>query len=480
MKNLPNELFKYTQDKNTPYFNFHNYRFNDNEKTNNSLCKFLFSTMDEVRLWFAEDYARAILELTDIDDATHFRKGVLRREVIGEIAYSNQRDHAAHTLYNYLLGWYIISNNTMINNHFINALQNRLGNEDFNHEENWIDNFGCLWPFTSLLHDIGYLLEGVLEATDPSVQSKMVQRGIAVIKDYFTHRYWHEIKMSSIEERYLLKKITLVEEPNFSDYSIAAVADTLRDLGNLRDLVKSVKQKLHDASLTIPDQLNILNSDANDAFNVWIAHYNAYSRNVSITERMKEIQSTFESYLWDGLPTKGIRILDHGVCSGLISLHFSTFFFRMFFAYKDEPEDPRDAIIWKKFKNEGDRNHDYDPNWWWTGIVWGTGAAAIHNIQQQKRPWFPNGKDCGKLTMDEDPLAYLGILVDILQEWDRYAVQRRASIIGSLPLQGIDVKLGISNNIINIDYGEELWARKVKIALDQALSDWDKVVSIQP
>lgn len=115
-------------------------------KTLDDLKKFLFATMDEVRLRFAASCTKSILKSTDLEDADHFRQGLLRREISKDIAYPKQRDHSAHTLYNYLLGWYIYNNNGLI--------QDKL-KEHFSLRNCDDDSFSSLWPFVSLLHDVG-------------------------------------------------------------------------------------------------------------------------------------------------------------------------------------------------------------------------------------------------------------------------------------------------------------------------------------
>ena len=79
------------------------------ECDNGLLNRFLSSTMDEARLRFADRYAAGVLERYDLEDWVHFRHGVHRREVTGEISFDSQRDHSAHTLNNYLLGAHFLS-----------------------------------------------------------------------------------------------------------------------------------------------------------------------------------------------------------------------------------------------------------------------------------------------------------------------------------------------------------------------------------
>ncbi|TAK60103.1 MAG: hypothetical protein EPO24_07045, partial [Bacteroidetes bacterium] len=70
-----------------------NPRMNDTDYSH--FKDFLRSTLDEVRINEAGICTKAILEMTDIDDADFFRVGLLRREITGEISYQKQRDHFA-------------------------------------------------------------------------------------------------------------------------------------------------------------------------------------------------------------------------------------------------------------------------------------------------------------------------------------------------------------------------------------------------
>lgn len=133
--------------------------------------------------------------------------------------------------------------------------------------------------------------------------------------------------------------------------------------------------------------------------------------------------------------------------------------------------------LFDRLAGQGCSYHAY---WWWTSIVWATAAVAIHNLQQQGKRWPGCRDEITPLTLSEDPLAYLGILVDVLQEWDRYTVFRTSIFTGKLPLQGKDVRLGTDNGIVLIDYGSEDRAKKVREALNTSLQGWDQVVSVLP
>lgn len=474
MKNLISELSKQLSGTELVNYSILGTTSTDNIK------KFLFATMDEVRLRYAASCTKAILKSSDIDDADHFRQGLLRREITKDVAYPKQRDHSAHTLYNYLMGWYIYKNCPTAKN----KIQEHFRRRDWEEEGIYFIN---IWPFVSLLHDVGYLFEGSLNPLSTDIQSKQVNIGAEVANDYFNHRFWMESDADSIYDRERLRIIADVREPDFSNHSVVGVADTLRSLGDLEKLRTAVKgeRAVNGKPSHDPDYLNMKNGLPGDAFDLWQRHYEYYGFD-SMVERIRSLRSVFESLIRDGLGNTGLRILDHGVCSGLLLLMYSTFYFRMYFGLGDTPPtDENDKNIWNRFRRANIINPPspileptYDSLWWWTGIIWATAATALHNIQQL-RDKGAQYSDIKRLSLDEDALAYLGILVDSIQEWDRYTVSRESIIAGSLPLQGIDVKLSSEKGRVHINYGDSDRASKVKQSLDVALSDeWNEIINI--
>jgi hypothetical protein len=179
--------------------------------------------------------------------------------------------------------------------------------------------------------------------------------------------------------------------------------------------------------------------------------------------------------------------LDHGVCGGLLLLLYSTFYFKLYFGLpQDPPAGSLDRAIWIRFREATNERFPPDPRdnayhalWWWRGVLWGTAATAMHNIQQLGAESRDPHTNLGSLKLEEDPIAYLGILVDCLEEWDRYTVRRESVVQGVLPLQGKDVGLSTIKGIITIDYGDTTRSDLVKRALNEALADWDQIVEIR-
>jgi len=100
MTNIVEALKSFAFDGDGPYRPWHMLRLKDrNEAAEKHLERFFDATMDEVRLWHASQYGCEVLALTHLPDYDHFRRGSMRREVSGEIAYPKHRDHSGHTLY---------------------------------------------------------------------------------------------------------------------------------------------------------------------------------------------------------------------------------------------------------------------------------------------------------------------------------------------------------------------------------------------
>lgn len=449
--------------------------------------KFLMATLDEVRLHYAERFARSILDRFDLDDAMHFHEAVLSRELTGSMAYEKQRDHAAHTLNNYLLGWFLFVHCQNLRDAVGEALRKR---RTWKTIGSLRARFGNVWVWASLLHDVGYLLEGNILRVSPEVQHASIIAGARVIQDYFEHRFWFEVSGRSIDLRDELIAINAdrVLVPQIDASSIASVATSLSRIPVTKELQSAVVKALSTDRRSLTEPL------PHDAFHLWHQHFAMYDNKkakMPMATRIDTVRRWFEGIIWDGYPAEGFRILDHGVCSGLILLQFSTFYFAVL-----ESARQNEALPWcsEWVKSEQDRAK-VKPRFWWDSVVWGTGAAAVHNIVQvalkyqedapseEQTPRYPKME---KLTLDEDPIAYLGLLVDLLQDWDRYSVRRGTYVLSRgrpstrLPLQSCEVKMGAENGRVVFDVGSKDAAKRMLKDLKLCLTNWEDLVEIRP
>lgn len=180
-------------------------------------------------------------------------------------------------------------------------------------------------------------------------------------------------------------------------------------------------------------------------------------------------------------------MLDHGVCSGLILLNFATFYFSAVALASTRPDR-----LTRDWVNHPDRRAvPYSS--WWNKAVWGTGAAAVHNITQlalkAQRAHVPHSDvlrypKIVPLSLKEDPIAYLGLLVDILQDWDRYSSRRGAYVLqrgrmAGLPLQNgeVFVKGTPRGLVVRIEHDEA--RERIRKELDQCLNGYKTFLRIE-
>jgi hypothetical protein len=104
----------------------------------------------------------------------------------------------------------------------------------------------------------------------------------------------------------------------------------------------------------------------------------------------------------------------------------------------------------------------------------------LHNIQQMSDANKLDASWPGRLSLDEDPLAYLGVLVDVLEEWDRYSVFKA---LDAEPIQGTEVELGAPADKVVLRFvgpqGPKR-ANKLRANLNEALDGWTMLLDAEP
>lgn len=407
---------------------------------------FFQAVMDEPRQYYADFFARFILFRNDMIDANFFRKSLSKREMARDMEYPDHRDHAAHTVNNYLLGWFFFEHSRPFRDAFerkANHLNRKLptGFDPLHF-------FGFTWVNVSLMHDTGYLFEGSIKALDVSTHNENIRRGASIVHDFFYHRFWLDSILDQHSVKHVIQDILGFEVMDYNG------ARTLIQLGDLLTALPDINQ-IKSASTAITSLVN-KNLEFVDSFELWRVYTDLVFEEPGDKRRSKRInllKAVYYDLMYNGMSGSGVRLVDHGIASGLLMLLYHSFFYTLYFQIRNTPR----SFIHSLSPSEQEKFHEvtdfivnqlpydhfrYSPEWYFTGVLWSTSAAALHNVLQiDPDICFDELGDGGRLSMDEDPLAYLGVLVDLVQEWDRNRADPGTTFIGKLPAQSHEVEI---------------------------------------
>ena len=572
-KNVKNALYDYVRNNNKWFYFYHNpERINELNKDlrdekychdwknhwkskrlssvaviQEDLYEFFEAELDEVRLKKANSFATYALYISDNRNLAYFRDAVAKREYTADIEFTRQRDHAVHTLYNYILGWYIFEHSDLwwtFKDHFKHKLEINLdisSNEKNFYELNkfctigdefedyigLVNEFGDVWPIASLLHDIGYILEGNLSSASSEVENERVSNGSKIIHDYFNHWFWRDIAIDFRAAKNIANSLGVMMPDFRHSRSLASLGDHLCDIGSCENIRKKLKTALV-TSISNPDPLVIppeiipyrsiqekygLNREA---FSLWEEHYKFF-KCTKMGDILKIVHTVYKSAMWTG-SDQGIRSLNHGVCSGLITLQALTFFHELFWGFyrfkwklfaKKQNIYPSCNRVSKEMLEVFRKNitEDYvpgpiiirgglQPDSWFKKVLWATASSAIHDVIQLEdyevncTKYHPDGTHL-KIGHKDDPLAFLGVLVDILQEWDRYTVSGESAFSSATLLQSHEVVLPDTDNdktkpivlyyperVDIIDFPKKDFPKDIKKVLERCLSKWSLIVKV--
>jgi len=312
-----------------------------------------------------------------------------------------------------------------------------------------------------------------------------IELGVRWLQDYYANRIWEEIGVRSASDRRALEGVCGPLNHNLPAFSALGIVNFLRDHGSLEELEKQMRAEYNSTfgrDFPSNDEL------PTDSFELWRLHYKLLGQS-GMVDRIDLIEQQFYELFLDGAPYSSagrLRILNHGVIGGLLLLKYSTLWFKLTASaqLKAHPNWNGKGQLRRKILTAfGAPKLKVDHCHWFNAVIWATAAVASHDLLQvESKPagWKP-------LCLSDDPLIYLGILVDMLQDWDRHSTRRIASIETKRRIvKSRDVQIGIDHDDrLCIQYGlrgdADCRARQEKLEteLNATLDSWADLVSFQ-
>jgi hypothetical protein len=270
----------------------------------------------------------------------------------------------------------------------------------------------------------------------------------------------------------------IVWSPKYNTKDLGSFAKSLEKLGKLEALRQHINENR-------PSGIAELLELPSSAFGLWERNYQHFGNN-RMSEKVKFLRTRFIELATtgftvnDGNGERTARILNHGVCSGLILLHFITYFYAMHLGLKSvqadgtwETREEAELVETYMIINGARRATGW---FWWAALVWATAATAFHDLFEQL-----GTKE--KLSLQDDPLSYLGILVDELQVWDRFNVfdgvlQRKSSQTDD-PIQSSELFIECRSRDAPISFSVPRGHfERLRGKLDARLNGWENIISL--
>lgn len=332
-----------------------------------AITRLLQARTDVTRLLCAERVARLVLIRNDLTELTQVRSALARQELRGLISYPKQRDHTAHTVFLYLLGVWFYDNVPRIRSAITDA---GLSTIDF------LDQ----WVIASLLHDVGYILYDLSADTrrdrrrlDEMYTAAWVDSQIAgparaafrQAQDEWSRRFRNAVlPFAGLEARSLPSAINQL-----------ASAPWLGDL---------------DPSWQTSDLLDLLEFQAPN------------------TGFLRQYTAEVARSGYGGTNP----CLDHAVGSAIILLRYCTYWYWL------QTRVPPDLASVANTNLAKGISYTYSLAGLLETVVPGCRAVAHHNLQPTVAgvaSVIPTA-----VTLQTAPVAYLAVLCDELQKWDRF------------------------------------------------------------
>ena len=313
----------------------------------------------------------------------------LSSQQFDRVHHPDYRDHISHTFKVFLLGLFIYDSCEVVKEEIHKEITIN-SNEKVNNPEK---DFIKLWTICSLSHDIGYVLES--EITDPGLNSELYSNVANSINKTLDN---------PIASTYYFKKI------NFSkEFESSIVDDLAIPISRIKSYLRIGIFRDKDLLIELDKYAEIANLGKKGERPIFRRYY-------EFAHQHKPTEIDRNSFL------------DHGITSSLILMHvWNSYKERILHILKEKHSENLSTPFLKELhevNNEIKRTQSL--------IMSAAGAIALHNINL--RIWNKDDlmawhlyRNLFKIKLFSDstkkenlPIAFLLILSDTLQEWDRF------------------------------------------------------------
>lgn len=401
----------------------------DHEKTRKQIQRFLSSTMTEVRsihakslikqLWTIEgllNFLPLIDHLSDLESERAF--------------YAFYRDHLNHEVLLFLLGAYIYYEHKTLRQNINDEIESTYKHFSASPPKNLEKEFLFRWKLIATFHDVGYLFE-----IDPDPGR------------YRTKKDWRNEKTRLLKESFgMIETVRREFLPEYFRQFNRTSGKT-----NLESDVAAIEKGLEKYLPQIRNAEDLFTlktaGEQSDAFSIIDEMLNTRGG-----ERIKPglIKNYFNLCRSTASLHRG-KFYDHGIMSALILLKVAdihNFYLRRLSVEKFSKKLGRYPTFRKLLMQESKTDTEALERFH-IRFSHVAGAIALHNIypglytQKQcsdfdrkgKRkedkllgrafyPKNPRAKDRYAISPDENPMAYLTAMADVLQDWDRHSFRR--------------------------------------------------------
>src|ERR1051326_2779587 len=404
----------------------------------------LTTKLDEKRVVAAVSVRRFLLRENDMEDWATFADQLTQKEMEVDF-WPHYRDHTAHQALTFFLGAYLYENLPKLQH----AVKQEYANGPAKHCDSLRTGFYYQWSTATLLHDFGYLLDVEKDQRDSNDARRLEK--LQMFFDF----------IDAYLKDYILMVFQMGRTGQTSDEEVRALRELQHLLGH-EDVKHAYTRREDFVNLGCFIGSSKIANSAKDAWELL---------NRIASTKSARFTGVFDNYFrilaTHGLPTpKGaLPIWDHGIASAVLFLKLSVFCWSYFDAVRDL------SGVLRNFRNtsrsvvteivESIKKWDYSADAFHGSFLVACFAMALHNLRHisqsadidragyaaaDKEVLKEVSKNVLPIRLSDGVVPYLLMVVDQLQDWDRYPIVRTGLHSVLNLIEASDIGLSISHD----------------------------------